>query len=175
MEVPTFVLAVLGVVMSAFALGWNVYEYRLSGGRLKAAAVVVWKYRGDAFAIPISADPLGRPLSADPWLPFLGVTVQNVGRLPVSVTSIHFKFESGIAFMPTAQEGAALPRRLEPGDEDTWCVPWQTVWGAAHVKKDDLRGEIVATAVGVGAKADAASAESVESINERIVDAMRET
>lgn len=74
-------------------------------------------------------------------VPALAVRVTSTGRAPVTVQQWTIKASaSGTSITPIADSiGPPLPKRLEPGETETWCLPLEHVHRlvyAAQVLKD---------------------------------------
>ena len=133
MEIAAFVIGCLGFLIAALALGWQIASWALDGRRVKVTLKHGAMGRGGSVVGPVlrSGDP--RDLSsvrAEGFLGMevLGITVANVGRMPVTVRrySVH-AVGAGFAFTPMGEAiGPDLPYRLEPGDSETWYAEMQS-------------------------------------------------
>ncbi|BBZ22913.1 hypothetical protein MHIB_13310 [Mycolicibacter hiberniae] len=127
MTVAALVLGIIGTVLAAASLGWNVAQYLLSGARPKLRPIVGTDYGGST--VPFEATTDVRPnlgqletqLDSDPRDRVLGVTVVNKGRADLVITRWSFRSEpSGAEFQPPADPGCPhLPCTVPPGGETT--------------------------------------------------------
>lgn len=124
MTTAALVLAILSLVMSAFALGWQILLYLLTSHRVKVKGI--WTY---------APGPLGvRRL--------FGVRAVNVGRQAVTIQhfGLHIPDEGGQLVEPTGVEwDPRLPYRLEPGDEATWHLPAAGVYRTCSERRIDVK------------------------------------
>lgn len=110
-ETSTLWVAVLGVVLGVASLTWHIVSFLLMAGRAK-----------------VSAQP--NMVMFDPargtQTPVLQITVRNVGRMPISVTSWTFIDPTGrgvITINPSPEFGPAVPHTIDPGHSEQWRVP----------------------------------------------------
>jgi hypothetical protein len=150
MEVATFVLAVIGVGLSIASLTWQAATFVLSGTRLEC------ELRMGAIG------PLMRGFMTMPVKDWTGLTptiksqgftmervfivVRNTGRLATSVTGYALKTNTGQRFGTTQAEcwEKPLPRRLEPGDSETWSLSSADAYAIAEAVRGmaQLRAQV---------------------------------
>ena len=116
MNVPTFVVAVVALVLSGAALTWNVLTYLWQGQRAKLSVSVM------------------NALSPGYKEPFLEIAVSAPGRQPFQIVGwaitygsnkhIHSAIaESEIGSSPVARASEKLPALVNPGRRVTFNVP----------------------------------------------------
>jgi hypothetical protein len=130
LDIATFVIAVLALVLAALGLGWQVLTHFLTGGRVKAE-LLVGATNGAATGMvtaPATQDRVTqdwvRELAEQGYVrPVFAVRVRNIGRLPVTVAGWSITTSRGISFTPLGESiGPQLPHRLEAGTSETWAV-----------------------------------------------------
>ncbi|SMD24201.1 hypothetical protein [Lentzea albidocapillata] len=133
LQIATFVVAVVAIVMSALTLTWQVANYLLTGGRPKVELRVGAIHEsGQLVHGPVrnlSAEWAQRHARQGFTRPVLVVQVRNVGRLPVTIAEWSVTAEpAGAAFQPIGESiGPDLPYKLEPGASETWALELHTV------------------------------------------------
>lgn len=141
MTTAAFVLALIGVVLSAASIGWQIAIHFLSAPRFR----VTVKAGLASGAGTITWDPGRRPQDGalqrhirDGYTrPVVYVQVSNVGRSPGSVSAI--KFDQGDAVyrpLGDVQAGPQLPSRVEPHDSQEWLVAAQGLLAAMESAHD---------------------------------------
>lgn len=131
MQVATFVIATLSLLVALTALGWNITQWRLSGGRPRATLVLGALAPGGAIVAEPGFD-LARnfdQLAAQGYdRRVIGVRVTNTGRTAIRVQRWAVQCEdSGIAYVPLADAiGPTLPYSVEAGAQESWLVDLQT-------------------------------------------------
>lgn len=140
MEVVTAAVAVLGVLLGALSLGWQIASHMLTGGRAKAELLAGALGRGGMATVSLKymrADSM-KELAAQGFAqPVIVVRVRNVGRLPVTVTSWSIITSRGVAFSPVGDSiGPALSHRLEAGETADWAVDANPIRAMAHTTAD---------------------------------------
>lgn len=108
----TLGIAGVGAVTGLAALGATWAQFALSGPRLRVYGTTGY--------------------GGGPWL--LGVTVENRGRMPVTIDQVSLEVKSG-QHIPIGLElyhgramGPAIPVRLEPYSEVSWRLPARALW-----------------------------------------------
>jgi hypothetical protein len=131
-QVATFVIAVLGLVVSAVNATWSVAQWKLNGARPAVELIVgaVAANGSGLVSMPVRAgsDPnFGRLAEQGFTRPVIGITVTNTGRLPVRVQRWTIQCaKNGTSFAPVGQSlGPPLPYVLEAGAQETWVVDLQ--------------------------------------------------
>jgi hypothetical protein len=126
MEVATFVIAVLGLLLSVVGLAWQAATYIMSGGRVKVdLKVAASNGRSMVTAEPQHLTPAWMKSLAEQGYgqPLVAVHVSNVGRMPVTVQRWSIKYTRGVAVTPVDDSiGKDLPYRLKAGESQTWAV-----------------------------------------------------
>lgn len=163
MDVATFVLAVLGVVLSALALGWQAATFVLTGGRVRVE-LLVGAVRDNHGMVTMSArnpqpDWAASLVEQGYRHPVVAVRVRNVGRLAVSVErwsivtllrkpQVVGPFAQAVVQLSKREEGPEvvypglslvgpdLPHRLEAGASVIWAAPFGEVNDLIAVTKN---------------------------------------
>lgn len=104
----------IAIVLSVVSLTWQVATWRRSGPVVKVLV---------SQSLPIYGNDAGD------W--HTGVTAQNTGRSPITVTSWGLRFPDGKTGTMTRNLpwSASLPHRLEPGADASWFIPTDDVRG----------------------------------------------
>jgi hypothetical protein len=105
----TLAISITSLVVACTSLGWNIVQFRLSGGRVRVET---------SFAFGTGAFE---------QLPnMFGLAVRNIGRQPVQVTSIGIELGDGnkAIFGPAVirETSDPLPLVLQPGHGGNWYV-----------------------------------------------------
>jgi hypothetical protein len=127
MALAALLVAILGLVVATFSVGWQMAAWSLDGGRVRVrlmhaaragASVVTGAIGRDSnpldFSKVVGMGGLNQQL--------LGIEVTNVGRLRVRVSKYSAElWRGGLSFSPIGEAiGKDLPHWLEPGDSETW-------------------------------------------------------
>jgi hypothetical protein len=131
-QVATFVIAVLGLVVSVVNATWSVAQWKLNGAR-PAVELIVGAVAADGsglVSMPVRAvgGPNFAQLARQGFTqPVVGVTVTNSGRLPVRVQRWALQCgRPGMSYVPLGESiGPSLPYVLEAGAQETWVVDLQ--------------------------------------------------
>lgn len=125
MDVAGLVLGIVGSVLAAVSLGWNIAQYLLTGARPKLRPIVGTDYGGST--VPMEATTDVRPtlrqletqLGTESRDRILGIAVVNKGRADLVITRWSFCSEpTGAEFLPPADPGCPhLPCTIPPGGE----------------------------------------------------------
>lgn len=105
--VMTLIVSVLAIILSAVALGWQVYSWKHNGPKTKISAD-----SGIAFG------PLGD-------FEILSFSVSNKGRASTQISSVDFLRSDGggiVALFPTAFMQGSFPIDLKPGQQESLLV-----------------------------------------------------
>ncbi|MFN3003021.1 hypothetical protein [Mycolicibacterium wolinskyi] len=155
MTVAALVLGIVGTVLAALSLGWNVAQYLLSGARPRLVPVIGAHYGGGAFPVDATVDArptllaLEAQFDADPDDRIVGVRVVNRGRADLRVTGWDFRvLPAGPRQFPALAPGSpAIPCTIPPGGEETFFTSAATVRAAAVVTQavDGRSQRLVAT------------------------------
>lgn len=129
LTIATFVVAVVAAVMSALALGWQILNYKLTGGRVKIELQLGGMHPSRRSMVSGSAAEQregweqGVARAGFPVL-IIGVEVVNVGRLPVTIREWGLVASpGGLAYVPIGEStGPDRPFKLEAGTHQTWAV-----------------------------------------------------
>lgn len=142
MDTATLVIALVGLALSVFSVGWQVASHQLSGSRPHAKAIV-GKVNPTGFAHwPVDGQlRLDDKAMTMPGEWFLGVLVHNRGRIPVDVTGYQLQFDSGPAYgemggfaaPASAEFNPPRPRTLGPGQQAMWTLELTGVQGFLEV------------------------------------------
>lgn len=135
MDVAGLVLGIIGTVLAAASVGWNVAQYLLSGARPKLTPIIGANYGAGAFRVDATKDArptllaLEAQLEANAQDRILGVTVVNRGRADLRVTGWEFRVRpAGARHFPAAVPGSpAIPCTIPPGGEETFFTSAATV------------------------------------------------
>ena len=129
MQDATFVIAVLGLVVSVANATWSVAQWKLNGARpvLELIVGAVAANGSGLVSIPVTAGtPPNRARLAQEGFTqsVVGVTVTNMGRLPVRIQRWSIQCAAnGTAYVPLADSiGPDLPHVLEAGAQETGVV-----------------------------------------------------
>lgn len=132
MSTAAFAVALVGLLVAALSLGWQIASWALSGRRVRVVLQHGVQGRG-GFAIgPVERNSAPRrvdTLRSQGWdgPEVLAIEVINVGRstLTVRTYSVH-AIGSGMSYTPIGDViGKPLPFRLEPGESETWYSDMQ--------------------------------------------------
>jgi hypothetical protein len=143
MTVATLVIAVVGLVLSAVSVTWQVLQHRLSGPRVRVellwggiggGRVVTGPIRGtlDSFAGGFPNSQAVEPIAA--------VRGRNIGRLPVDVTAFAVEFDGGHSVgFPGWNLNPTSPHTLKPGSAVVFYLPLNLVDATIRAGHDNLR------------------------------------
>lgn len=129
LQVATFCIAVLALVASVLALGWNIAQWLLTGGRARVELAVgfVEKISKRYVLFPLSANGLEEARKGmeangvDGDLAYF-VTVRNIGRTALTVRSVQFRVDptrEAFGAIGGGDWGDKTPARIETGDSIT--------------------------------------------------------
>jgi hypothetical protein len=147
LQIATFVIAVVGAMLAVASLAWQAYTFRMSGPRVKVA-LVIGAVMGGHIAYN-EARPGWRKTFNDfqghPVMPFVGIKVVNIGRLPITVLSIRGMLDTGQKFGPIGggDLGKGLPYRLDSHDEEVWGIPVPDVIAAISAVRTSANPKIL--------------------------------
>lgn len=127
----TLVIAVLGLVAALGSLLWQWFSYRLAGPRLKVALRRGYMGPGNLVSGRADFDASAQMALQGLTEQLIGVEVQNVGRLPISIDGAQAKFESGMLFGETLTINPVVGMRLEPHSSESWWVRWDALVAVA--------------------------------------------
>lgn len=126
LQVATFCIAVLALVASLLALGWNIAQWLLSGGRARVELSVgfVEKISTRYALFPLSPNGLEEARKEMERNNINGdlayfITVRNVGRTALTVRSVQFRVDptrEAFGTMGGGDWGDKTPARVETGD-----------------------------------------------------------
>lgn len=127
MSIAAFVLGVIGVVLSAFALSWQALSYRCSGRKPHLVAIIALQQESNLVVVPASADAVELVQAAggggDRVL--VGVEVSNRGRSALHISGWLWRSDpAGISVNPPESLGQTTPYDIPPGATATFlCAP----------------------------------------------------
>jgi hypothetical protein len=135
MTVATFVVAVLALLVSGTALGWNILNYLLTGQRAEL----------NVTSMRVINRGMGQEME-----PFVQITVRATGRVPVELTAWSLAFPGDIHFHSALIEeqyghlsnvylGDKLPKLIQPGSSGSFNLPKVAVEAIEKVHQLDLR------------------------------------
>jgi hypothetical protein len=135
-DLATFVIAVVGLVIATSSLGWQVAAWLLSAGRVRVQLRhgIIGRRGTGLYNVPRSGEPVDvdsiwRHGFTGPEV--LAVKVVNWGRGPVTVTryrlGIPGSSESLVIHRESDNIGPKLPARLEQHESETWAVDMELV------------------------------------------------
>jgi hypothetical protein len=143
-DLITLTIAVLAFALAVATLWWQVASYKLSGGRIKAENIRGLADIHGAQMMTIEPGSLPpesiRQLKADGYsLDVAGVTVRNIGRMPVSITRVQAVIRpTGVIYDPmNSALGKQLPHRLEAGESEHWAFNTAVLRQAASAQRED--------------------------------------
>jgi hypothetical protein len=120
--VAAFVLGIIGTVLAAGSLGWQVWSFRLQGARPKLTPVVGIVTPGGMVAHDATHDARAGLAHAAAQLPpgplVIGVKVVNAGRAPFHVAGWEVRADPGGPAMTSPDVllgGTAVPYDILPG------------------------------------------------------------
>lgn len=126
MQVATFVVAVLGLAISAVSMTWQVTSHVLTGRRVRTVLLQGALNPARGMVTTPHANKRDVELLASQGFnqPIIAVRVANIGRMPVTVKRWGLVGEpKSFTLWPTAMTiGEPLPFRLEAGESETWAV-----------------------------------------------------
>lgn len=135
----TLLMAVLALIISTASLSWQIVLYLLGASRpvvqLQAGGLV----EDEAIIMPIGAADSDQLKRHGFGIPVVAVTIQNRGRLAVSVTSWSIAFDNGAKFLPPKwypNDQSPLPHRLDPGAEVTFLCELRRIEVAGAGMRD---------------------------------------
>lgn len=161
MTVAALVLGIIGTVLAASSLGWNVAQYLLTGARPKLKPVIGVTGGRDGLMIDAVVDAwptllaLESQLDTDPADRVIGVTVVNTGRASLHVA------DWGISVLPSgarqftapAHGSPAVPCTIPPGGQETFFTSAASVqYAAAEVQARAGRPQRVVATVTTGGR-----------------------
>jgi len=133
-NVAALIISCFSLVIASLALGWQIAQWLLSGGRAKATLVHGMLSEAGAYSGAVAKHGAGHNLETlrrqeIRGTEVLGVTVFNTGRLPVVVMRYKVELAGGnLPLSPLADAiGPQLPHKLEPGHSETWYVDMRDV------------------------------------------------
>jgi hypothetical protein len=141
-------IAILSLVVAAAALGWQIAAWLLEAGRARVQLRVGGLARDHPGLITQgvkkgvdAAAAVEQAVREGYDVPVLAVRVTSTGRAPVTVQQWTVKAKaSELGATPLADSiGPSLPKRLEPGETETWCLALESVHrlvAASQVIKD---------------------------------------
>lgn len=129
MIVASFIIAALGLLVAALALGWQIAAWLYDGRRVRLQLVHGAVSPSMAVTGKVGRDRQPKDLSSA-YIPgfvgrdVVGVAVTNVGRAPVRIDRCTVVPRVGpLSFTSHGNTvGQALPYRLPPGETETWYV-----------------------------------------------------
>lgn len=123
----SLVVAIISLALATASIGAQITTWVLEGGRAKLTLVHGALALGGVVSGPVGRDGKPRDLSSlraqgPMGAEVVGVTVANVGRAPLRVTSYGVKLtRPGLSFTPVGDAiGPSLPYTIEPGSSETW-------------------------------------------------------
>ncbi|MEV3905532.1 hypothetical protein AB0K11_24710 [Mycobacterium sp. NPDC050551] len=129
MTVAAFVLGLIGTVLAAVSLGWQMWSFRQQGPRPKLTPVVGMMTPGGMVTNDATRDVRESLRSAAEQLPsgplIIGVKVVNDGRAPFHVTGWAVRADpSAVSFVPLGNQigGPAVPCNIAPGAEEVFVT-----------------------------------------------------
>jgi hypothetical protein len=138
-EIASFVLAVLGLVLAVVSLVWQFATFRLSGGNATALLKAGVLTNGMSIlnaADKMTPDQLETTLQQHGGLPVIGVEVRSTGRMPVTVRSWGLRAPSGVVVNPISdQVGPSLKHTIDPYDSATWLTPFSNALAVASAER----------------------------------------
>lgn len=142
MDVATLTIAVLGLVLAAVSLSWQVVQHLLSGPRV--AVELLW---GGTGPDRVATGPIRGSLDAFRHAgvsdPIFAVKGRNRGRLPVDVTGFTVELEGAGGYSVAGWRlNPELPHRLNSGSEVAFYVPLNDVQRAVDMLGERYRGRL---------------------------------
>lgn len=142
MTIAAFVVAALGLLVAAIALGWQIAAWVYDGRRVRVRLVHGALSPNLAVTGKVGRDRQPKDLSSS-YIPgfagqeVIGVAVTNVGRAPVRVDRCTVVPRVGqLSYSAHGKTfGPSLPYRLPPGETESW-----------YVDADDIRALITTNA-----------------------------
>lgn len=161
MDIAALLIACFAAVIAALSFGWQIATWALEGRRVRL--VLKHGARGHRGAALGSVKRSGSPVNLQAVraegftdMEVLGVTVTNVGRVPVTVSKYSVAVVgSGLSYTPLgSQIGPELPLRIEAGESETWYADMQDVRAlvesAASINKAGRRRVRMTVELGTG-------------------------
>lgn len=154
MEYSALILGIVGTVLAAVSLGWNIASYFLSAGRIKvnllvgllgAESLVSWP-AAELKRVPFDDFPGAEPVVV--------IEVVNTGRLAFTVTGVGIYFGAGGAYRATGGNPfPPLPHRMDGGEIASWALPMRQALVAGLMLEGQAatlhaRGEIAGPKIG---------------------------
>jgi hypothetical protein len=126
--VLTLAVAIIGLVLAIVSLLWQLFSFRLQGPRLRITLKKGYFGVGNLVSSPIGVDADVQMAAQGLTEKLIGVEVQNVGRMPISIDGATAKLENGMMFTETNLSlNPAIGTRIEPHSTETWWVRWDNV------------------------------------------------
>lgn len=135
-QVATFVIAVLALVISTLSLAWNIAQWFLNGSRVKVEIGISTVIGSDR--LNISTHPIELETFKDHGGArlVLAVDVRNVGRLTTQVREVTMSVEGSGLTMSGGWEssgfrfaGPDLPFGVDAYRQESWLFDWLAVEG----------------------------------------------
>lgn len=169
MSTAAFVVAIVGLLVAALSLGWQVASWALSGRRVKVVLLHGVQGRGGFATGPVGRNSAPRRIDSmrsQGWdgPEVLAIEVINVGRVTVTIRSYSvIAIGSGMSYTPIGNAiGKALPFRLEPGESETWYSDVQDAHALVRsVREIGKSATHVNMSVGLGTKEDRKTRHSI--------------
>jgi hypothetical protein len=142
-------VAVVGLVLAALSLGWQLASFFLAGPRVRVH--IREGFRGaDSVLVgpPSTYTEKGlRDFEARGYEAVLGIEATNLGRLPASVVSVRFEIGNDqAAYIPAPGEpmNPQLPHRLDSHSVAAWWAPREEVENIVRnlVKQSSQTGHV---------------------------------
>jgi hypothetical protein len=130
-QIITLVVALVGAATGIASLVWAIASHQLSGSRVKVRLVGGWMGQAGLVSAPIEGFKRFDQPSAEYPVAVVGVQANNVGRLPVAVTSWGIGIGPARLGFVQAPVNNPLPHVLGVGEEATWFAAEEDVIATA--------------------------------------------
>ena len=160
-EITALALSAVSLLVAGLSLGWQVAQWLLSAARPKAQLMQGVLSAGGVYLRPVDREGRSAGLQqlrsqgiGGPEV--IGIRVTNHGRAPLIVERVSVHSRGGsLSLVPISElTGSPLPRRIDPGANESWFVDldWALplMQASREVLKERVSGLYMAAELGTG-------------------------
>ena len=161
-EIAALLLSAVSLLVAGLSLGWQVAQWVLSAARPKAQLMQgVLSAAGGVYLRPVDREGRSADLQqlrgqgiGGPEV--IGIRVTNHGRAPLIVERVSVHSRGGsLSLVPISElSGPPLPRRIDPGANESWFVDLEwaltLVQASREVLKERVSGLYMVAELGTG-------------------------